>query len=188
MIIVNSLGCPSSGKTSLSVGLFAKLKTMGLNVEFSQEVAKIWCYQGITINKYGQYIIFGEEVRQQSRLFGAVDILLSDSSPILSAFYNFYYNSGDTSLNEACKGFYKKVAEDNIQVLNFYLPRKKKYIQAGRYQTEKESDEVAEALQKWLGEQGYSYTYLDCSDEERVDVVFKKLEEVTGGFNGMFLV
>ena len=117
-LILNFLGQPSSGKTSLSVKLFAKLKELNLNVEYSPEVVKTWCYTGQKVTKYDQYYLFGSEVYQQSRLFNAVDIIISDSSPILASYYNYYYNKGDNSLSMACHEFYRKVAEDNIKVMN----------------------------------------------------------------------
>ena len=185
-VIINFLGQPSSGKTSLSVKLFAKLKELGLNAEYSPEVAKLWVYEHKKMNKYGQYVLFGEEVRQQSRLFNEVDIIISDSSPILASYYNYYYN-GENSLSEACHGFYQKVSEDGIRVINFYLPRKKKYIAKGRYQTEEQANALAEDLKRWLGQEGYKYTELECSDKERIDVVLEKLRETTNDFNGMSL-
>lgn len=36
------LGCPSSGKTSLSAKLFAQLKAMDLNAEYTSEYVKGW--------------------------------------------------------------------------------------------------------------------------------------------------
>lgn len=187
-LILNFLGQPSSGKTSLSVKLFAKLKELNLNVEYSPEVVKTWCYTGQKVTKYDQYYLFGSEVYQQSRLFNAVDVIISDSSPILAAFYNYYYNHGDNSLSPACREFYRKVEGDGIQVLNFFLPRKKKYVAKGRYQTEEQADEVAVDLKNWLNEEGYKYKILDCPDKERINVVLEKLKEMTGDFDGMSVV
>lgn len=183
-IVINLIGSPSVGKSTTAVKLFGELKAMGLSAEYSPEAAKLWVYEHKKINKYGQYVLFGEEVRQQSRLFNEVDIIISDSSPILAAFYNYYYNR-ENSLSEACHGFYKKLEEDGIQVVNFFLPRKKKYVAKGRYQTEEESNEVALMLREWLQQEGYPYIDLECSDKERVGVILEKLKEMTGDFNGM---
>lgn len=183
-LIVNFLGQPSSGKSTTAVRLYSKLKEMDLNVEYSPEVVKTWCYTGQKVTKYDQYYLFGSEVYQQSRLFNAVDIIISDSSPILAAFYNYYYNDGDSSLSPACKEFYRKVAEDNINVVNFLLPRKKKYINRGRYQTEEQANEVAVLLEEWLDQEGYTYERLDCRDEKRLDVILGILKDLIGGFDG----
>ena len=185
-IVVNLIGAPSVGKSTTAAKLFGELKAMSLNAEYSPEVAKLWVYEHKKINKYGQYVLFGEEVRQQSRLFNEVDIVISDSSPILAAFYNYYYNK-ENSLSEACHGFYKKVEEDGIKVINFFLPRKKKYVAKGRYQTQEQADEVATLLREWLDKEGYSFIELDCPYKERINVVLEKLKEITGDFDGMAL-
>lgn len=185
-ILVNFIGQPSSGKTSLSAKLFARLKEMNLNVEYSPEYVKSWCYENKRVDKYGQYTIFGEEVRQQSRLFNVVDIAISDSPVMLTGFYNFYYN-GDNSLSGACHGFYKKAEEDKVQVVNFFLPRKKKYVAKGRYQTQEEADALAFQLKEWLNKEGYEYAVLECPDKERINVVIEKLKEMTGDFDGMVM-
>ena len=187
-ILINIVGASGVGKSTTAGKLFTRLKDMYLNVELVQEVVKTWCYTGQKVTKYDQYYLFGSEVYQQSQLFNSVDFIISDSSPLLAAFYNFYYNNGDSSLSPACKEFYRKVDEDGIKVLNFFLTRKKKYIAKGRYQSESESDKLSGILRNWLDNEGYEYEVLDCPDKERVDVVLKKLEEVTGGFDGMSMV
>ena len=183
-ILINMLGQPSSGKSSLSALLFAKLKGMNLNVEYSMEVVKLWCYEGKKVDKYCQYMLFGSECYNQSRLFGATEITISDSPVMLTGFYNFYYN-GDNSLSQACKGFYKKAEEDKVQVFNFFLPRKKAYNPKGRYQTQEEADLIAIKLKEWLHNEGYDYEELDCEDERRVDAIIDRLKIATNGFEGM---
>ena len=188
-IIVNFLGQPCSGKSTAAVKLYSELKELGINTEYSPEVVKVWCHTGQRVTKYDQYYLFGSEVYQQSRLFNSVDIIVSDSSPILATFYNYYYyNKEDNSLAFACKEFYKKVDEDGIKVLNFFLPRTREYITKGRYQTEQEADKLALDLREWLDTEGYPYYYLDCPDNERINVVMNKLKEMTGDFNGMSMV
>ena len=184
-LIVNFIGQPSSGKSTTAVRLYSKLKELDMNVEFSPEVVKTWCHTGQKVTKYDQYYLFGSEVYQQSRLFNSVDIIISDSSPILATFYNAYYNGGDSSLAPACKEFYRKVTEDGIRVLNFFLPRKKKYITKGRYQTQEEADHLAILLKEWLAKEGYSYIELDCPDKDRIDVVMEYVKKEVGDFNGM---
>lgn len=187
-ILINIIGASGVGKSTTAGKLFTKLKDMYLNVEMVREVVKTWCYTGQKVTKYDQYYLFGAEIYQQSQLFNSVDFIISDSSPLLAAFYNYYYNKGDSSLSSACHEFYRKVAEDNIRVLNFFLTRKKKYIAKGRYQSESESDQLSRQLREWLDSEGYGYTLLDCPDKDRVDVIIKKLKEVTGGFDGLSMV
>ncbi len=175
-VLINFLGSPGVGKTSLCAKLFASMKARDMNVEFVQEHIKSWVYENKAVNKYSQYTIFGIEVENQSRLFNKVDFVISDAPITLVCFYNFYYNKGDKSLNEACREFYRKTSEDNVKVVNFFLQRQKDYDQRGRYQTQEESDRLSKILQAWLNFEGYNYYDLKCSDEERLTKVIECLK------------
>ena len=186
-VLIGFIGAPSCGKSTTAAKLFSRLKDNGLNVELVTEFCKTWAWDEREITPYSQFYFFGKQSYAESRLFNKVDYVVTDSPVLLSAFYQEYYNK-DSSLSPACKEFYRKVAEDKIKVMNFFLPRKKKYVAKGRYQTEEQANEVAVDLRNWLDSEGYEYEVLDCPDQERVDAVLKKLEEVTGGFNGMSMV
>lgn len=183
-VIVNMVGQPSCGKTSTSVKLLAHLKELGVEAEYCPEAAKTYLYDGKKVNKYMQFGLFGSECTTQSRLFDSVDVVISDSSPVLAAFYEYFYN-GDNALAPACKEFYKKTKEDDIKVLNFFLPRKKKYNPKARFQTEAQATDVAIKLREWLDSEGYEYEVLDCPDEARLDAIMKRLREITNNFEGM---
>lgn len=189
-VLINFFGSPSSGKTTLSAALFTRLKVMGVNVEYTPEYVKGWVYESRPVGKYGQFTIFGEEVRRQSRLFNTVDIAISDSPVALTGFYNYFYSGRqDNCLSSACKEFYRRAQEeDNIQVINFLLPKRNEYVSGGRYQSESEAAQVNIQLKEWLNKEGYNYTLLDCPDSERVDVIINKLQEVVGDLNGLSMV
>ena len=187
MIIVNVLGAPASGKSTAAAQLFSRLKELNCNCELIQEEAKLWCIEGKEIGKYGQFYLFGVECHNQSRLFNAVDIGISDSSPILAAFYNYYYsNKQDNSVAITCREFYKRAKTDNVEVVNFLLPRRKKYVTKGRYQTEEEAKEVEVQLQEWLDSEGYEYHYINCSDSKRINTMLGILQDIAGDFDGLF--
>lgn len=186
-ILINMLGSPSSGKTSLSAKLFAQLKAMDLNAEYTSEYVKGWAWEGKKVGPFDQFYIFGKETHNQSRLFDKVDFVISDSPVMLTAFYHYFYN-GNEALNEVCRNFYKLTDEAGVKVINFFLPRKKQYVTKGRYQTEQEANKVAEDLKNWLKKEGYDYIELECPDSERLDFVIGKLRELTGDFHGMSMV
>jgi hypothetical protein len=106
---------------------------------------------------------------------------------MLTAFYHYFYN-GNEALNEVCHNFYNLAEEAGVEVVNFFLPRKKKYVAKGRYQTQEEADALAFQLKEWLNKEGYEYTILECPDKERINVVLEKLKEMTGDFDGMSVV
>ena len=188
-VLINMLGCPSSGKTSLSAKLFAYMKARDINVEYSSEYVKGWAWEGKRVGPFDQFYIFGKETHNQSRLFNKVDFIISDSPVMLTAFYHYFYN-GNEALNEVCQNFYKLAKEKaDIKVLNFFLPRKKKYVSKGRFQTEEEADRLAVQLQEWLAKEQYPYIELDCEDEDRLKVVVDSVKEILGiDINGFSVV
>ena len=184
-VLINMLGSPSSGKTSLSASLFALMKAWELNVEYTNEYVKSWAWEGRKIGPFDQFYIFGKETHNQSRLFGKVDFIISDSPVMLTAFYHYFYN-GNEALNDVCHNFYNLADEVGVQVLNFFLPRKKEYNKKGRFQTEEEADAVAFQLKEWLNKEGYEYEELTCEDSERLNFVFNRLKEI-GVLDGKIL-
>lgn len=177
-VLINILGSPCSGKSTLAAKLFSKLKEMGVDVEYTQEYVKQFTYEKRNINKYTQYFIFGTECLNQSRLFNSVAITISDSAVSMTGFYNNLYNNGDNSLSEACRAFYRKATEDGVLVLNFFLPMRKKYNPKGRFQTEEQAKQIDQDMRNWLNSEGYEYEVLDCPDSKRIAKIIEILKEV----------
>ena len=180
-VLINLIGQPSCGKSTAAAKLFARMKDMGLNCEYTQEYVKGWVWDGRKISPYDQFTIFGREAYNQSHLFNKVDFIISDSPVMLTAFYHLYYNK-DNALREICKDFYEMAERiDHVHTFNFYLPRMKQYKQEGRYQTEEEANEVARMLKAWLEVEAYPFIPLDCPDEQRVDKILSYIGEYIGG-------
>lgn len=177
-VLINILGSPCSGKSTLAAKLFSKLKEMGADAEYTQEYVKQFTYEKRKINKYTQYFIFGTECMNQSRLFNSVSISISDSAVAMTGFYNNLYNNGDNSLDEACKAFYRKAEDDGIIILNFFLPMRKNYNPKGRFQTREEAQQIDRDMRAWLTSQGYKYELLDCPDKQRIDKIVDRLKEI----------
>ena len=175
--VVQILGSPASGKSTAALGLCTKLKCMGVDAILSLEYIKPLIYKGIKITPYTQYHIFGHEVEQEATLFNKVSCVISDSSPLLATFYQWYYNKNDT-LKEACYDFYKKAEEkDGVKFINFLLPHREEYSEGGRFQNKEESIEIEGLLKTYLRLNGYSYIYLDCTDDQRIDRILQHLKE-----------
>lgn len=174
-VLINFLGQPGSGKSTLGTQLFAELKIRGFETEFVSEFVKTWTYTGREVNKFGQYYIFGMETENQSRLFNKVEYIIADSPVLLTSFYQKFYWGSDTLIVPA-KEFYKFAEEEGVKVVNIFIDRKFKYNPKGRFQTEEESEEVRKQLLQFMNDNGYSYHHLKVPIKDRISTILDILE------------
>lgn len=172
--LINFLGSPGSGKSTLGTQLYTELKIRGYEVEFVNEFVKTWTYIGREVNKFGQYYIFGMETENQSRLFNKVDYIIADSPVLLTSFYQQYYWMSNTLVAPA-KEFYQCAKEAGVNIINIFIDRKFKYNPKGRFQTEKESEEVKKQLLKFMNDNEYEYYHLKVPIKERIPEILNIL-------------
>ena len=80
---INVFGGPGSGKSVLTMWLFAELKIAGLNIQFVDEYVKKWAYEGKPISSFDQIYLFAKQMyKEESYLRAGADLIISDS-PIL---------------------------------------------------------------------------------------------------------
>ena len=179
-IVVSLYGAPCTRKSTTCAKVFSRLKEEGiLEVEMSLEVAKTFVYDGRRVDPYMQYILFGEECKNQSRLFGAVDVACIDSPLGMIGFYNEHYY-GSKSLCEPCREFYQKGIKDGVTFLNFFLPLGNKYNPKGRFQSHQQALAISDELQVWLDREGYTYEILAGTEKQKVERILEKIKEIRG--------
>lgn len=173
-VLINLYGSSSAGKSSLMADLFNTLKLMGYTVEMCPEIIKQWAWDGIRPNKYDQYFLMGQEIKQQSRLFGKVDFAISDSPVLQNAFYNWYLNGEDNLFQPSID--YKMMAlTDGHEFRNFMLFRNKPFESKGRYQTAEEADKIAIHLVDYLEMHNMHFPVLNGRDHERTEQILEEL-------------
>jgi hypothetical protein len=141
-LAVNLFGVPSAGKSTGAAYIFSKLKLAGVNAELITEFAKdkVWEDNTEVFKPDNQCYIFGKQFYRMSRCKDKVEVIVTDSPLLLSAFYNSSDILGksfnQTVLN--CFNFFCN--------MNYLLLRDKPYNPKGRLQTEAESDALKEPL------------------------------------------
>lgn len=140
-LVVNLYGAPGAGKSTGAAYIFYKLKQSGINCELVTEFAKDKVWEGAkAVFEDGCYI-FGKQHFRMHRLMGKVDVVITDSPLLVSAFYSEGFRDELTSI--AKKSF------DKFQV-SYFINRVKAYNPKGRFQTEDESNQVASEMWKFL--------------------------------------
>lgn len=146
-IVINLIGGPGSGKSTVAAGIYYYLKKSGYNCELALEFAKdkVWEESYHVMNN--QLYIFGKQFHRLWRLIDKVDIIITDSPLIMSLYYG--RNNTTTSFNDF-------VLEQHNQFtsMNYFIVRNKdNYQTEGRLQTKEEAEvidnELLELLKKY---------------------------------------
>ena len=173
-LVVNLFGVPGVGKSTGAAYIFAKLKSLGYNAELVTEFAKdkVWEDNKEVFNS--QAYIFGKQNFKLSRCMNKVEVIVTDSPILLSAFYN---KSGDVELVEAlnnCIFTYFK----SYNNLNFFLNRTKPYNPIGRFQDEAGSDALVSPLKDLLVANNIDFSQEDGDFNGYDLIVWKTIDAI----------
>lgn len=167
--LINIFGAPSSGKSTISAGLFSFMKLNGMNVELVTEVAKDFVWEQRKQCLSDQLYVSALQNHRLERLRDKVDWAITDSPLLLSLIY-------------APCGYYKNFKPLILEIfesydsLNIYLNRVKPYSQIGRMQNEKESDEIALLIKEKLISYNVKFIEID-GDENAPKKIYNALRE-----------
>lgn len=165
MIIVNLYGTPGAGKSTGAAYIFSLLKMSNINAELITEYAKDMAWENNTTAIDNQAYIFGQQYYKTTRCEDKVDVIVTDSPILLSALYNHSSLLGDDFNNLVAK-----VAK-SYKTLNYLIDRNKPYNPIGRFQTEEESNAMAEPLKTLLEKYGVDYKTIKGTANEYTKVV-----------------
>lgn len=143
-IVINLFGAPGSGKSTGAAYIFSKLKMNGVNAELVTEFAKDKVWEENAEVFKNQAYLFGKQYFRMSRCDGKVDVIVTDSPLLLSAYYNKSKVLGYEFDNVVSRVF------QSYRNVNFFIERVKPYNPAGRLQTEAESNEISRDLRAFL--------------------------------------
>lgn len=164
-LVVNLLGGPGVGKSTLTAAIFAKLKDAGVDCEMASEFAKelVWEQRNETFKD--ELYIFAKQAHRLFRLNGKVDVVITDRPLILTCFYA----QNDKALSRFCVDRFEQYNN-----LNYLLVREKTYNPNGRNQTEDEAKVVDIGIKSVLASYEIDYKELPgCF--ETADIIVKDI-------------
>lgn len=172
-IVVNLMGNPGAGKSTIMAQIFQKLKWMNIDCEMSPEFAKklVWENRNETLSD--QLYIFAKQNHQLVVLNSKVDVIITDSPLILSTVYHRVHHKDEPdyileTLVESTFNSYNNI--------NFLLKRTKPYNPNGRMQTENDSNLLYDDIKNVLDEHNIDYTQLDANDQT-CDIIVNEIIE-----------
>jgi nicotinamide riboside kinase len=148
--IVNLIGGPGVGKSTIVSGVFSILKMHRVDCEYVPEYAKELQWEYGNISNADQIKIFGEQYHRLWILKDKVDFIITDSPIILSLYYAKHL--GSSPFNKMIYDFFHSF--DNI---NFYLERNIPYDNNGRWQNENEAKQIDPELKEILNSNDIKY-------------------------------
>jgi tRNA uridine 5-carbamoylmethylation protein Kti12 len=155
--VINLYGGPSSGKSTTAAGIYHALKNHNIKAELVREYVKSWAWEGKIIGKWDQPYILAKQMREEARLYGKVDYIITDSPLWIACYYNDKYSPG-LKLRELVLSFYAEAEKAGVIHTNYLLTRTKPYEQAGRYESEQEAKQVDFEQAAFLTEVGAKWT------------------------------
>ena len=164
-IVVNLIGSPGAGKSTLAAMVFTKLKVLGVNCELVTEYAKDKTWEKNDTALANQVYVFAKQFYRMDMCSGKVDVLITDSPLIMSPIYN-----KDKGIDKPLKELVRAINE-KYRNLYFFVNRVKKYNPIGRSQTEEESDMISTKLRKMLESYGIKYTEIPGRTESSEKVI-----------------
>ena len=174
MILVNLFGSPGTGKSTGAAYIFSQLKMRGVNAELVTEFAKDKVWEGSKAVFENQAYIFGKQYFRISRCADKVDVVITDSPLLLSLVYNT-----NPVLGEDFNNVVRKVV-DSYDCANYLLVRTKAYNPVGRFQTEEESDKIADRIRELLDYEKIDYT-VTTGDINGYNVIVDQIMELLKG-------
>jgi nicotinamide riboside kinase len=176
-IVINLYGASCSGKSTLSAGLFAKMKIDGYNTEQVHEYIKQLAWQGIAPNKWDQIFILGNQINRESNLYEKVDYIITDSPILIVPFFEEHL-LGKQVTKVSALSFIKYAEDSGVQYLHFWLPQPEKFDPRGRYETKEESAKIAKKMKDFLTSLGINLINLPVDHDERISLVLKTINEL----------
>lgn len=169
-LIVNVIGGPCSGKSTVTAELFARLKKMGIKCELCPEYIKDRIYEENKTMIVNQIALFGMEVYGLEVKLNKVDVIIHDGSLINNIVYD---RSNNKDLHEFILKQYKKYNN-----LDFFLNRGTlEFEDYGRIHNLDESKEIDNILKTIYKENDFNLIEVESRDavDKMIPIILHKL-------------
>ena len=170
LVVINVLGAPGTGKSTIASGLFHEMKMKHYSVELVTEYAKDLVWEKRHKTLVDQLYITAKQNHRIQRLVGEVEFVITDSPILLGLMYapNGYYTKFHPLVWEVFNSYAN---------INVFLNRVKPYVEKGRNQTEAESDAVSLEIEDMLTDNNIKFTKFDA-DEKAIGKIIKEVEKI----------
>jgi len=161
-LVVNLFAGPGTGKSTMMANIFAKLKWNGIDCEMCPEFAKDKVWEGSAHILDNQFYVSGKQYHRLKRLYGKVDVIITDSPLLLGLYYG---NKEPKEFRDLLVYYF-----NTFNNLNIFLERIKVYNTNGRLQTEDEARAIDKEIMKIVN--------THCSDIAKIQAIESNVEKI----------
>jgi len=171
--IVNLIGGPGIGKSTISALIYAKLKLHDNKfvVEYVQEFAKqlVWTKNFDVLNN--QYYVTQYQYKLLKQMNGEVDYIVTDGPICQGLYYNLHNKDNISNIDKTEK--FILASHNEFHNLNIFLKRGTfEYESQGRLQTEEEAREIDIILKHLLKQNNVAFVDFDAnSSDENINKI-----------------
>jgi len=171
-LVINLIGGPCSGKSTVAAELFARLKKMGVKTELVSEYIKDRIYEENKTMPNNQIAIFGMEHYNISTKIGKVDVIVHDGSFINNILYK---KEDNQEFDNLIVSEYHK-----FNNLDFFIKRGNiEFEDYGRIHNYEQSLELDEKIKQLYNNCGADFIEVESRDavDKIIPIVLKKLNK-----------
>jgi adenylate kinase family enzyme len=166
--IVNLMGGPGTGKSSIAAGLTYKLKSKHISCDNPYEFPKILAWDENHSAIKDQLYVIANQHRGIVKSWGKVDYIILDSPILLSLIYKSYYKGTEYPSTLYKESFDKLVLDIHRQYDNINILLKRGngvHNEKERYQNLEESIELDRLIKDVLDNNELPYIEIEVNDD-----------------------
>lgn len=171
-LVINLIGGPCSGKSTVAAELFARLKKMGIHSELVSEYIKEHIYDENNNIINDQIFLFSNVLHRLKNKLNKVDVIVHDGSLLLNINYD---KDNNNKLHDLIISEYKKF--NNI---DFFIKRGNiEFEDYGRIHNYEQSLELDEKIKQLYNNYGANFIEVESRDavDKIIPIVLKKLNK-----------
>ena len=168
MIVINLFAGPGAGKSTTAAGLFHLMKLEGYSVELVTEYAKQLAWQRHHNVLNDQFYVTAKQNHRMEILRDQVEYCITDSPILLGIYYS------DNYFPHHWPAFIRELF-DSYENQNYYIKRKKKFVQLGRNQNIKKAIAADAGVKNIL--RNFDIDFMDVDgDKDAPRIIFDNIK------------
>lgn len=176
-LVINLIGGPGCGKSTIAADLFSRLKKMGVTCELVTEYIKERIYEENKTIPFNQIAIFGNQHYMINNKIGKVECVIQDGSFINNELYTRENTGKDNpEFYQLLVSEYKK-----FNNLDFFIDRGTIPFETyGRIHTHEQSLRIDQEIKNIYDKYNFKYISVESRDavDKMIPIILEKLKEL----------